>query len=66
MPGRGKKIRSGIFGKEKYIKMRSAPIPFGTEAIMKKFIFICDWKNQFSSTDKKSITVKYEQSVNMI
>ena len=34
-------IRPGIPDK-KYLKMRSAPIPCGTGAIMKKFIFICN------------------------
>ena len=41
-------------------EMRSAPIPCGTGAIMKKFIFICNLKNNIHLIDIFNITEKYE------
>lgn len=46
--------------------MRSAQTPFGIWAIMKKFIYMCnDYHYMFGFFDILSITIKYEQIVNM-
>lgn len=45
--------------------MRSARIPFGTRAIMKKFIYVCNSYTTFRlALYVLSILLKYEQNMN--